>query len=217
VSLYRESDATLDRATVTLGLVGPGAGGRKVQNGWHHFMAPLLNAPQAEGWPYQLKNEPGLVLAEERKWRFAAPVGDFEADLLPEVNVSLGNIFTYAGGGAMVRFGRRLKADWGPPRIQPALSGSDFVNPGAYRDGWAWYVFAGGEGRAVARNIFIDGNTWEDGPSVDREPFVADFSAGASLVGHGFRVNATYTLRTDEFEGQRGRDDFLSLNLSITF
>jgi lipid A 3-O-deacylase len=217
MSLYRETDATLDRATLTLGLVGPGAGGRKVQNGWHAFTAPLLNAPQVDGWPFQLKNEPGIVLSEERKWRFAAPAGPFEMDVLPEVNVSLGHIFTYAGAGAVLRFGQRLKADWGQPRVQPAISGSDFVNRDALRDGWAWYVFAGGEGRAVARNIFLDGNTWEDSPSVDREPFVADFTAGAALVGHGFRLGASYTLRTDEFDGQRGRDDFLALNLSITF
>jgi lipid A 3-O-deacylase len=217
VSLYRETDATLDRATLTLGLIGPGAGGRRVQNGWHAFTAPLLNAPQAEGWPYQLKNEPGIVLSEERKWRFSAPVGSLEADILPEVNVSLGNIFTYAGAGAMVRFGRGLKADWGPPRIQPALSGSDFINRDAFRDGWAWYVFSGGEARAVARNIFLDGNTWEDGPSVDRNPFVADVTAGAALVGYGFRLAASYTLRSEEFEGQRDLDDFLSLNLSIAF
>ena len=94
---------------------------------------------------------------------------------------SLGNIFTYAAAGAMVRFGQRLRADWGQPRIQPALSGSDFVNHGALHDGPAWYVFAGTEGRAVARNIFLDGNTWEDGPSVDKKPFVADLTAGAAV------------------------------------
>jgi hypothetical protein len=217
VSLYRETDRTLDRASLVLGLVGPGAGGRQVQNGWHEFTNPFIGAPQVFGWPAQLKNEPGIVLSEERKWRLAAPVGRFEIDALPEVNVALGNIFTYAGAGAVLRFGQGLKADWGQPRIQPALSGSDFVNRDALRDGWAWYVFGGIEGRAVARNIFLDGNTWEDGPSVDREPLVADFTAGAAVIGHGIRFGASYTLRSEEFEGQDGRDDFVAFSASVTF
>jgi lipid A 3-O-deacylase len=218
VSLYRETEQTLDRATLTLGLVGPGAGGRKVQNGWHEITNPFIGAPEVLGWSYQLENEPGIVLAEERKWRFAAAAGGIEFDLLPEVNASLGNIFTYAGAGAMVRVGQRLRADWGPPRVQPALSGSDFVNQDALADGYAWYLFAGTEGRLVGRNIFLDGNTWKDGsPSVDKKPLVADFSAGAAVVGHRFRLAASYTLRSDEFDGQQGRDDFLAVSLSVQF
>lgn len=218
VSLYRETETTLDRGTLTLGLVGPGAGGRRVQNGWHEITNPFIGAPQVLGWSYQLDNEPGIVLSEERKWRFATSAGGLEADLLPEVNVSLGNIFTYAGAGAIVRIGQRLRADWGQPRIQPALSGSDFVNQDVFKDhSFAWYFFAGSEGRLVARNIFLDGNTWEDSPSVDKKLLVADLTAGAAMVGRGFRLSAGYTYRTHEFDGQKGRDDFLSLSLSLQF
>jgi lipid A 3-O-deacylase len=219
VSLYRETDQTLDRGTLTLGLVGPGAGGRRVQNGWHEITNPFVGAPEVLGWSYQLENEPGIVLSEERKWRFSAAAGGIEFDLLPEVNASLGNIFTYAGAGAMVRMGQRLRADWGQPRVQPALSGSDFVNQDALKDhGYAWYLFAGTEGRLVARNIFLDGNTWkEGGPSVDKKPLVADFTVGAAVVAHCFRLGASYTYRTDEFDGQIGRDDFVALSLSVQF
>jgi lipid A 3-O-deacylase len=217
VSLYRDAGRTLDRATLTLGVVGPGAGGRKVQNGWHDLIYPFLGSPQAEGWSSQLENEPGLVLSQERKWRFAGTLGGIEIDAVPEVNVALGNVFTYAGAGGIVRLGRRLRADWGPPRVQPAVSGSDFVDHAVLREGAAWYVFAGGEGRAVARNIFLDGNTWESGPDVDRKPFVADLTAGAAFAVGWARLSASYTLRSEEFEGQQGRDDFLAISLSVLF
>ncbi|HEX2115130.1 MAG TPA: lipid A deacylase LpxR family protein [Alphaproteobacteria bacterium] len=218
VSLYRETDDALDRATLTLGLVGPGAGARRVQNGWHDIINPYVGSPQVLGWSYQLENEPGIVLSEERKWRFATAAGGLEFDILPEVNAAFGNIFTYAGAGAMVRVGRRLRVDWGQPRVQPALSGSDFVNQDGFAGrSFAWYLFAGTEGRLVARNIFLDGNTWEDGPSVDKKPLVADLTAGAAVVGRSFRLGASYTYRTDEFDGQVGRDDFVALNLSIQF
>lgn len=216
-SLYRETETTLDRATLTLGLVGPGAGARKVQNGWHELTNPFIGAPQVLGWSFQLENEPGIVISEERKWRFATTLGPFEADVLPEANISLGNILTYAGAGAVFRFGQHLRADWGQPRIQPALSGSDFVNRGALRDGPAWYVFAGGEARAVARNIFLDGNTFKSSPSVDKNPLVGDFTAGAALVAHAVRLGVSYTYRTEEFEGQKGADNFLAINLSVQF
>jgi lipid A 3-O-deacylase len=218
VSLYRETDTALDRGTLTLGLVGPGAGGRRVQNGWHDVTNPWIGAPQVLGWSYQLENEPGIVLSQERKWRFATAPGGIEADFLPEVNVSLGNIFTYAGAGAMFRMGQRLRADWGQPRIQPALSGSDFVNPAGFAGhGWEWYFFAGAEGRAVARNIFLDGNTFKDGPSVDKKPLVADLTAGFAIVHERLRLGVSYTYRTDEFDGQGGLADFLALNLSVRF
>ncbi len=217
VSLYRDTGRTLDRATLTLGLVGPGAGARRVQNGWHDLTNPFIGAPQVRGWPYQLKNEPGIVVSEERKWRFATSLGPFEADVLPEANVSLGNILTYAGAGAMIRFGQHLRVDWGQPRIQPALAGTDFVNPDALRRGPAWYVFAGGEARAVARNIFLDGNTFESGPSVDKKPVVADFTAGAALVTRALRLGVSYTYRTEEFDRQHGANNFLAINLSILF
>ena len=212
-SLYRETDRTLDRATLTLGLVGPGAGGRKVQNDWHN----AFGFNPAQGWSSQLKNEPGIVLSQERKWRFAASAGPFEADILPEVNASLGNIFTYAGAGGVARFGQRLRADWGQPRIEPALTGSDFVNRRVLRDGPAWYVFAGTEGRAVLRNIFLDGNTWQDSRSVDRKPFVADFVVGAAVVASWARFGASYTYRTEEFDGQNGASEFVAFNLSVQF
>lgn len=217
VSLYRESELALDRASLTLGLVGPGAGGERVQNGWHKITNPFIGAPQVLGWSSQLKNEPGIVLSQERKWRYAAPLGPFELDALPEVNIALGNIFTYAGAGAMLRFGQRLRADWGQPRIQPALSGSDFVNRAVLRDGPAWYLFVGSEVRLVARNIFLDGNTFTDSPSVDRKPVVADLTAGIAFLMGWARLGASYTYRSDEFEGQDGHDDFLALNLSIAF
>jgi hypothetical protein len=217
VSLYRETERTLDRATVTLGLVGPDARGEQVQNGWHRITNPFIGAPQAQGWNAQLDNEPGIVLSQERKWRFGSALGPFEADILPEVNVALGNIFTYAGAGAVVRFGQRLNADWGQPRIQPAVSGSDFVNQKALADGPAWYVFAGSEVRLVAHNIFLDGNTFTDSPSVDRKPVVADLTAGAAFLMGWARLGASYTYRTEEFDGQKGNDNFVSFDLSISF
>jgi lipid A 3-O-deacylase len=218
MDLYRETPEVLDRAEVTVGIVGPSAQGRETQNDYHHLTRAYLGGRPALGWGAQLHDEPGLILAQERKWRIPGHIGGLEADLLPEVNASLGNIFTYAGAGFLARVGQRIAVDWGPPRVQPGISGTDFVNRSRL-DGrpYAWYVFAGTEARLVARNIFLDGNSFEDSASVSKEPLVADLTAGFAMVFPRGRAAVSYVRRTDEFKTQVGQDQFLSITLAILF
>jgi lipid A 3-O-deacylase len=221
-SVYRETAHMLDRFDLTVGLVGPGAGAEYVQNTWHHE-APIaiMRGAHANGWGSQLHDEPGLVLSEERQWRYPVPLvpGTIEADLVPEVNASLGNVFTYAGAGGMVRFGRGLGVDWGQPRVQPALAGSDFVNGRGFDGHWsAWYLFAGSEARLVARNIFLDGNSFEGSAHVGHEPVVVDLTAGAMAYLGPARISVSYTRRTKEFASQaNGADEFLAVLLALSF
>lgn len=86
-----------------------------------------------------------------------------------------------------------------------------FETPG---DGFGWYLFAGADGRAVARNIFLDGNTFRDSPSIDKEHFVADLSAGLALTFERVRISYTVVYRTKEFQGQDDNDLFGSVGLT---
>jgi len=123
-------------------------------------------------------------------------------------------VFTYANAGMMLRLGQRLPLDYGPPRIQPSLPGSGFFVP---QDGFGWYLFAGVEGRAVARNIFLDGNTFRDSRSVDKEPLVGDLQFGIALTWRNVRLSYTHVLRTREFETQDEADNFGAFSLSVRF
>jgi hypothetical protein len=201
VSLLQDSDRrTLDHLELQLGVIGPAALGRQVQNDWHQF----IDISEAEGWSEQLKNEPGIVLSYERKWRVPL-VGDGTAgiDVIPELGGSLGNIFTYGEAGALLRFGKNLQADYGPVRIRPALSGTDYFNAD-YLDGdFGIYGFVGVQGRAVGRNVFLDGNTFEDSRSVDKNIFVGDVQAGVSMFwSSAVRLDFSVVGRSKEFEGQ---------------
>ena len=220
MALYRESQETLDSTGITLGMVGPAAGGALVQNDWHYFSRTYLGGGRkANGWDQQLRNEPGLVLMQARKWRLPARSGSLEMDVLPEVNASVGNVFTYGGAGFLARLGQRIAVDWGPPRVQPAgLSGTDYFNQQRFDGGgFAWYAFAGTEARLVARNIFLDGNSFEHSAHVSREPLVADFTAGITAVIPVGRVTLSYVRRSAEFTSQNGQDQFLSLSASLVF
>lgn len=198
-----------------LGVVGPSALGEQVQNNLHD----MLNIDRALGWNYQLKDEPGVNLIWTRLWRYsrsfdrARPDG-WQYGVVPGLTASLGNVETYASAGLLARVGRNLDADFGPPRIRPALAGSGYFYPD---DRWGYYAFAGFEGRAVARDIFLDGNTWRDSRSVDKEPLVADFTLGAAVVWPWGRLTYTHVFRTTEFKGQGETFQFGSVSLSMRF
>lgn len=202
----------LDNLQLTLGVVGPASGAKHVQK----FIHSTIDDTDPKGWGNQLKNELGLILTYERKWRGIyqlSPFG-FAVDATPHLGASLGNIDTYLSTGMMFRLGYDLPADYGPPLIRPNMPGSDFFVP--TRD-ISWYLFAGVEGRAVARNIFLDGNTFTDSHSVDKKHFVGGAQAGIALTFEDVRVAYTHIFRTREFNGQEENDEFGAVTVSYRF
>jgi hypothetical protein len=217
VGLIQDTDRRrLDHLELLAGVVGPGAFGETTQNDWHQY---VLGADEARGWDEQLHNEPGLMLSYERKWRLLQPLGDgFGVDAIPELGITVGNIMDYVQAGGMIRFGRNLEADYGPSRIRPALSGTPYFNSD-YLDGpLGFYFFVGTQGRAVARNMFLDGNTFRDSRSVDSEALVGDLSGGLSMFwGDAVKLDAVVTYRTKEFEQQDDPTKFAGINVTIGF
>lgn len=212
IGLGAESDHQLDQIVLTLGVVGPAAMAEQSQKALH----TLIPADEPRGWDSQLKNEPGIVLTYQRSWRAVAvkTLAGEDLDLTPHAGVALGNVFTYANTGFTVRYGSNLPHDYGPPRIQPGLPGSSTFSPA---NSYTWYLFAGIEGRAVARNIFLDGNTFRSSRSVDKEPFVGDLQFGFVLLWHDYRFSYTHVLRTDEFKSQDENDGFGAISLSVLY
>jgi hypothetical protein len=206
---------TLENFELLAGIVGPGAFGNVTQNDFHE----LIGVQPANGWQNQLHNEPGVVATYERKWRFQQPlIGHFMVDAIPESGVTLGNVFTYGEVGGMVRFGQNLGADYGPSHIRPSLSGTSWFDKTQLAQPLGWYVYAGTQGRAIARNIFLDGNSFQSSPSVDHRPLVADFLVGASLFWtDDIRLDVSAIQRTQEYFGQKGYDRFGSIDLAFVF
>jgi hypothetical protein len=206
---YRYDDHVLDKVEITLGVTGPISLASNVQDWWHSM--GLFGGIKPNGWHYQLHDEPGVILSQQRIWRVNLADGPLEMEILPEANIAVGNIFDYAAAGGMLRIGQNLKADWGPPRIQPALSGADFQTV----DDIAWYAFAGVEGRATGRNIFLDGNSFGASRSIQKYNLTSEFDAGVALLFPDFRLLGSYSRRSNEFVGQRGNDQLASFTLSF--
>ncbi len=208
----------LDDLEVQLGVVGPQAAAEETQNDWHEF---LIHQAVSNGWGYQLHDEPGLNVIYQRHWRIdLANTADdgkgFGVDVVPDAGVSLGNILTYANTGATLRLGYKLQSDYGPPRVLPAPSGGDYFDNSV--SGLGGYVFVTGEGRAVAHNVFIQGNTFQPSRGVTLIPAVGDFVFGGTLFwGRWLRATVSLDNRSDEFFGQDGPDRFTSFSLSANF
>jgi len=208
--------SVFDTFEIDLGIVGPWAFAEDVQTWWHENIS---NSPRPAGWDNQLNNEPGFLLNLERKWRMELTPPDYEGvqvDFMPNVGAALGNVYTYGSAGGMFRLGVNLPVDYGPPRIRPGAQGSDFFQYDKKKP-ISWYAYAGVEGRVLATNIFLDGNTFEDSHSVDKKNFVGDFHTGFVLVIYHVRIALSQVFRSSEFDGQKELSEFGSINLSVTW
>lgn len=212
VGLVSDTGRRLDNLELSLGMVGPSSKGEEAQK----FVHRIIDSPTPMGWDFQLKDEPGIILTYERKWRGMyqfSPFG-FGMDVTPHLGGSIGNVFTHGEVGLMGRIGYDLPADYGPPRIRPSLPGSDFFVPTKHV---GWYIFSGISGRAVARNIFLDGNTFRESHHVEKKNFVGDAQAGIAFTYGRARLAYTQIFRTTEFEGQDDPDTFGAITLSVNF
>jgi len=214
-SLLQESAGDrLENLELDLGTVGPMALGQQVQNDFHQ----LINAQHAEGWGDQIQNEPGLVLSYERLWRLKL-IGDrsLGLDIVPQAGATIGNIFTYGEIGGLLRIGKGLDADYGPVRIRPALSGTDYFDASRL-DGGGYYFYLGAQGRAVGRNVFVDGNDFRHSPSVTKKVLVGDLEAGISLYWSSrLRLGFSVVTRSEEFVGQRTPDEIGTAALAFSW
>jgi lipid A 3-O-deacylase len=160
------SGARTRALTLQLGVTGPPSLAAPVQTELHRlagFTIPL-------GWEHQLAFEPGIVARYGESWRLATPAAEAPVELAPEWEVALGNVHTGARAGLRAR------------------AGTAGLRRG--RDGV--YLSAAVHEEWVARNLFLDGNTFREGPRVQKRPFVpqAELGAGAHLgqIGIAYRV-----------------------------
>jgi hypothetical protein len=85
-------------------------------------------------------------------------------DVIPRMSVTAGNVSTNAEVGVQTRTGWHLRHPWLP------------------RDGPLEISLTGGiSARAVARDLFLDGNTFSDGPHVGHETFVGSGEIGVQM------------------------------------
>lgn len=194
---------------VTVGLVGPSALGEDVQTGSHK----LFNSELANGWDNQLGDELVFGVSYSRVWSLVLPAGEtLELGVAPNIGFTLGTAYTYGAGGMVFRLGENLRRDLAPPNIPPGFPGMGYFR--AYPEP-SWYLYLGFESRVVARDIFLDGNTFRDSHSVDRETLLGDMQFGVVYLFDDMRISYSNMLRTREFSTQHKNTHYGAINISL--
>ncbi len=196
---------------VSVGLVGPSALGEETQNTIHR----LLGYDRSQGWRHQLEDEPTVGLSYSRLWRRVQPAfAELEYGLNSHLTLALGNAQTYAGAGVMLRLGDNLRRDLNPPNIRPGFPGVSYYQS---LEGVDLYGFIGHEIRWVAHDIFLDGNSFVDSHSVEKEAQVGDTQFGIVFLHRDIRLSISTTMRTREFRTQRENTLYRSVNMTFRY
>jgi len=207
----RAGGGVIDHLTVTAGVVGPASGARRTQDLFHH----VSRAPASGGWDAQLGNEPTLMLGYERAWPGVLQAGNAtgQADLALRAAATVGTPLTYASAGAVLRFGRHLPSDIPTTHISLGPPRDGFRGAAQF----GWYAWIGADAHAIARNVFVQGNTFRDSAGVELRPYGIDAQAGIAAAWPTARVGFTLVHRSREFVGQGGADKFGQLALSFAY
>ncbi len=212
-TLIQDSDTTRSLAQISVGVVGPASLGQSIQNDFH----VIIGDTTSKGWKYQLQDEPTLDFFGGRIWRddlasFAG--GGLDVQFLPQVTEQLGNTEIYVQAGGILRFGSGLDSDFGPPLVQPVMSGADAYTPS---QPIVWYVFGGASGRLVAHDMLVQGNDFRTSRGVGLNPLQGDLEVGAAIMAFGLRITATEVFTTPEFHGAAPAFQYGSVTLAARF
>lgn len=207
LSAYDEFSS--DQLSLTLGLVGPLAGGEFVQTKVHQAIA----SKPPKGWDNQINNELVFRLQAQRLWRvYDHSLGLGEFDLITGLNGGFGNLRSDIGAGIGLRWGSALADSFSSASAFP-IQKINSVNAGAY----GWYFFVNTSAFYVANDIFINGNTFQDSHSVSLIHQQIGISAG--IVANFYQWNVVYTLfrQSDEYQGQNETSRYGSITVSYNF
>lgn len=188
-----QADGSRMKIGLDIGCLGPCAGGKWTQDNLHK----ILDQPLPQGWSKQVKNEFGAVLYGEAampRWQWGSSV-----DLTPSIHGRIGNIFTDAGAGLLLRIGK-LNLLPGQP---------------------TWHGFVRVDGRAVAYNASLQGGYFSKGNlhTVKPKRLVGEVEAGMAWISGPYGINLSIIRRGNEIRGlssNAGSQNFARLSLTYT-
>lgn len=208
-NVLKDSESTLDEYAVKLGVIGPMSLADKTQT----FVHKKVGIPTPQGWKHQLKNEPILNLLYRKKYKnfLSYKNNHFESDVIPHSGFAFGNMDINASAGAIMRLGKNINSDYGPPIVRPGTSGADFFT---YSPEISGYLFVGVDNKAVVRDIFLDGNTFQKSHSIKKKPLWSELQLGYTISYKKFRFTHLQAIGTKQFYKQKGKEKFGSITLT---
>jgi lipid A 3-O-deacylase len=220
VGFISKNTSRMDTIEIDMGIIGPHSYAGKVQDNFHEW----FDRKRPKGWDNQLKDEPILNFFYERKWRvLSGGLGNgYSYDIIPYAGFSMGNLLVAADAGSMVRFGLNMPNDFGTLLIRPGSETNAPVDDNDPRlsgehSPFSVHMFLGVDAFAVARNILLDGNTFNESHSVKKKPFVCRFSGGIGFIIGRTKITYSNVYETKSFYKQKSSQSYGSLTVSYSY
>ena len=219
IGFHERTQTEMDTLELYLGLVGPHSYAEQSQQAVH----TLFNDKEPEGWNNQLEDEPviGIVYSHKKKLVEKGTGKNFGYDCILNTGGGLGNAMIFYDLGLTLRLGWNMPNDFGNFPIRPASAFNDAFDARDPRmrpeDNVGVHLFFSVNGKAVIRDIFLDGNTFSDSHSVDKKPVVADYVAGIGFIYGRAKLSMAYVFRTESFEEQKDPQKFGSISMSFSY
>lgn len=215
MTLHSKNETVLDSLELQLGTTGPWAMGDKMMAAGHN----IFDAKDANGWHHQLENEPGLEFLYQRKIMFFE-LGGYTGpgiDWIGHYGAALGNVEVSANSGLTFRLGWNIPRDFGTNQMRIAGDNAIAMAGGSPGSGSGFHLFVRAQGRAIAWDLFLDGNTFAESHRVDKRHFVGEASAGAIFDSAGLKLSYEFIVQTKEYMNQPKRHKFGVISISYAF
>lgn len=201
-SWYTYDDRVFSGLALITGVIGPASGAEHLQS-WIHR---AVGASEPKGWDNQLHNELLLNLNYLRMYKLlkSTPSAGTAYDISLTGNVALGNLATLADGGLMLRYGSNMPGGF---VYLPDPTGNRMNYRAAIRPAdphrLSLYTTLTLHASVVARDIFLDGNTFVDSHSVSKKTFVGEVVAGLHYETERWAAHFSLSYSSDNVDTSR--------------
>lgn len=205
IGIQNRSYEFIEQISLNIGLVGPNAYAREVQNGIHQ-----ITNNRNLSWENQIQNE--FIFNFYYNILYRLNIFDNIFDISPNFVLGLGNANIYADFALRFRIGWGLNNDFGISSVRNKI----FANK--ISDDFSLYLLGGVKQKIVGRNIFIQGNTL-NGMKTDLklENFVLEYEAGIAFGWKHFAISYLFIHRQKEFKTQPLNHNYGSIRLEFNF
>lgn len=216
MTIQYQNDSTSDSMGLLVGVVGPSSQAEKVQKTSHK----IIGVTKPKGWHYQLKDEFLLNVSYVHKWKLVDTLTSASGfypgwDTTVYAGADAGNVLSDVTVGGIVRIGNG--ANKYPS--SPYRGGIGFIPDIGYSRNFPFVInlIGGVEASYVFQSIILDGNTFSEGPDVDRVPLCANLFGGVGLGFKGLWFSFVMVRGTKIFEEQEEPFKYGSVTLGCTF
>jgi len=217
IALLKSTTKQLNAISLKVGMVGPSSGSKMIQHNVHK----IIGSNEVMGWNNQLHDELGINFQYLYKRHYMVQkIATIESSFTPFIEAQLGNISTSVNTGLIIRFGWNIPKDFGFSNID--IGNEDGIPLYNERKRvkqlpWSFNFNMTLSGSAVARDIFLDGNTFKQSHSVEKENFVGHFGYGFSTRYNSFVLEFLGVISSKKFKTAHGNHAVATTKIAWLF